>query len=50
MTNEADLIRAKPEADNAAWKAIVLKYQKPSPWKASWQIVDTLVPYAWSGI
>ncbi len=46
MTNEADLIRAKPEADNAAWKAIVLKYQKPSPWKASWQIIDTLVPYA----
>lgn len=32
--------------DNAAWKAIVLKYQRPSLWRASWQIVDTLVPYA----
>jgi omega-6 fatty acid desaturase (delta-12 desaturase) len=32
--------------DNAAWKAIVLNYQKPSPWKASWQIIDTLIPYA----
>lgn len=36
---------AKPLADNATWKEIVLKYQKPSPWKAAWQIVNTLVPY-----
>jgi omega-6 fatty acid desaturase (delta-12 desaturase) len=30
----------------AAWKSIVAKYQKPSTWRAIWQIVDTLVPYA----
>jgi omega-6 fatty acid desaturase (delta-12 desaturase) len=46
MTNEANATQAKSVADNAAWKAIVLKYQKPSPWKASWQIINTLVPYA----
>ena len=46
MTNEANSTQSKPVADNAAWKAIVLKYQKPSPWKASWQIINTLVPYA----
>src|SRR6185369_2326783 len=33
-------------ADNAAWKAIVARYQRPSTWKALWQIVDTIVPYA----
>jgi omega-6 fatty acid desaturase (delta-12 desaturase) len=32
--------------DIAAWKAIVLKFQKPSAWRASWQLVNTLVPYA----
>jgi omega-6 fatty acid desaturase (delta-12 desaturase) len=29
-----------------AWKEIVVKYQKPSTWRALWQIVNTLVPYA----
>src|SRR5213076_3314606 len=31
---------------NAAWKAIVARYQKPSRGRAIWQIVNTLVPYA----
>jgi omega-6 fatty acid desaturase (delta-12 desaturase) len=39
-------IPPKPHADNDAWKAIVLKYQKPSTPRALWQIIDTLVPYA----
>ncbi len=30
----------------AVWKSIVAKYQQPSTWRALWQIVDTLVPYA----
>jgi omega-6 fatty acid desaturase (delta-12 desaturase) len=30
----------------AEWKAIVAPYQKPSTWRATWQIVDTIVPYA----
>ncbi len=44
MTNEANPIPVKPRADNAAWKEIVLKYQKPSLWRAIWQITNTLVP------
>jgi len=32
-------------ADNAAWKEIVLKYQKPSIWRAMWQIIDTVAAY-----
>ena len=39
-------IPPKPHADNDAWKAIVLKFQKPSTPRALWQIIDTLVPYA----
>jgi omega-6 fatty acid desaturase (delta-12 desaturase) len=27
------------------WKAIVEKYQHPSVWRATWQLVNTLVPY-----
>src|SRR5437588_8393826 len=33
-------------ADNAAWKEIVARYQKPAIWRGVWQIVNTLVPYA----
>ena len=32
--------------DTTAWKAIVLQYQEPSLWRASWQIVNTLGTYA----
>lgn len=46
MTDETKSIPAKTPVDNAAWKAIVAKYQKPSAWRASWQIVNTVVPYA----
>jgi omega-6 fatty acid desaturase (delta-12 desaturase) len=28
------------------WKDVVAKYQKPAPWRAIWQVVNTLVPYA----
>jgi omega-6 fatty acid desaturase (delta-12 desaturase) len=35
-----------PPADNAAWKEIVLRYQKPSTWRALWQIINTIVPYS----
>lgn len=44
MTNEPNLDPAMP--DNAKWKAIVAKYQTPSTWRALWQIINTLVPYA----
>ena len=46
MTKDVNSIPAKPHADNAAWKEIVLKYQKPSVWRALWQIIDTVIPYA----
>src|SRR6266404_9723504 len=32
--------------DNAAWKEIVARYQKPSVGRGVWQILNTLVPYA----
>ena len=43
---EPNPAQPKVHAENAAWKEIVEKYQKPSPWRAVWQIIDTLVPYA----
>ena len=32
--------------DTAAWKKVVARYQQPSRWRAVWQIVNSLVPYA----
>ena len=46
MTNESNSVQVKPVADNAAWKEIVARYQKSSTWRALWQIIDTLIPYA----
>jgi omega-6 fatty acid desaturase (delta-12 desaturase) len=46
MSNNSGSTNTRPHVDNAAWKEIVLKYQKPSTWRALWQIIDTLVPYA----
>lgn len=34
------------QPDSAEWKRIVIQFQKPSAARASWQIVNTLVPYA----
>jgi len=45
MTNEPTPGGEGYVADNARWKAIVLQYQKPSTWRAAWQIADTFVPY-----
>ncbi len=30
----------------SAWKALVARYQKPAVWRGTWQLVNTLVPYA----
>jgi omega-6 fatty acid desaturase (delta-12 desaturase) len=46
MAQNSDSSKLRNEADNVAWKEIVLKYQKPSTWRALWQIVNTIVPYA----
>ncbi len=45
MTNNANSRPATPPADNAAWKEIVVKYQKPSMSAALWQITNTVVPF-----
>ena len=45
MTNDLSSIPAQPRAENAAWKAIVAEYQKPSLGRALWQITNTVVPY-----
>ncbi len=35
----------KPQPNTAEWKRIAVQYQQPSAARASWQIVNTLVPY-----
>ncbi len=37
---------SKRQADTAAWKGIVLKFQQPSVVRATWQIINTLGPLA----
>jgi omega-6 fatty acid desaturase (delta-12 desaturase) len=46
MTDESGSSRGQRPADTAAWKEIVVRYQKPALWRSVWQIVNTVVPYA----
>jgi omega-6 fatty acid desaturase (delta-12 desaturase) len=46
MTNGSDSRKGAGDADAASWKEIVLQCQKPSRWRALWQIANTLAPYA----
>jgi omega-6 fatty acid desaturase (delta-12 desaturase) len=46
MTDDSGSTQGKGPSDTAVWKEIVAKYQKPSLWRALWQIVNTLGPYA----
>src|SRR4030095_14300363 len=50
MADDLTSGQAPPQESGAAWKQIVLQYQKPSRWRALWQITNTLIPYAaiWS--
>jgi len=43
---ESASTRVSPCADTAAWKDIVTAYQQPSTGRALWQIINTIVPYA----
>ena len=45
MMNDSSSVRGESKTDLAAWKEIVLRYQKPSTWRALWQIIDTIIPY-----
>jgi omega-6 fatty acid desaturase (delta-12 desaturase) len=46
MADDLTSVPAAPQEEGAAWKQIVLQYQKPSRWRAVWQITNTLIPYA----
>ena len=46
MNEDLTSNRGKGAASTADWKEIVLQCQKPSTWRAIWQIVNTLGPYA----
>jgi omega-6 fatty acid desaturase (delta-12 desaturase) len=43
--SQAHEIPADPVGGAAYWKSIVEKYQRPNLWRASWQILNTLVSY-----
>jgi omega-6 fatty acid desaturase (delta-12 desaturase) len=40
-----DLTAGERANETAAWKKVVAKYQQPSRWRSTWQIVNSLVPY-----
>jgi acyl-lipid omega-6 desaturase (Delta-12 desaturase) len=46
MIDDLNLSEAQRPADLPAWKQIVARYQRPSLGRGTWQIVNTLVPYA----
>jgi omega-6 fatty acid desaturase (delta-12 desaturase) len=46
MMNDSDSQKGGGQADPVAWKEIVLQCQKPSKWRALWQMVNTLGSYA----
>ncbi|MGA2137780.1 MAG: fatty acid desaturase [Verrucomicrobiia bacterium] len=39
----ADSVR---QAETTPWKDVVAKYQVPTVWRSTWQIVNSIVPYA----
>ena len=43
--NDLNTTPVENESDVANWKQIVARYQKPSTARATWQIVNTLVPF-----
>lgn len=45
MADGSNFTAGSAQADETAWRQIVLQYQKPSRWRALWQIADTIVPY-----
>ena len=46
MINDSASAKTADHAKSPAWKAIVARYQKPAVWRAIWQLLNTLVPYA----
>ena len=46
MADETGSAPEAPQGSDPAWKQIVVEYQKPSRWRAWWQITNTIGPYA----
>jgi acyl-lipid omega-6 desaturase (Delta-12 desaturase) len=46
MTKASNSAGNMPGPADTAWKEIVAKYQKSSNWRAWWQIINTIIPYA----
>jgi len=46
MMNEPSAKTAEHSPETAAWKQIVAPYQKSAFWRSTWQVLNTLVPYA----
>lgn len=40
------LERSTGDFDQAAWQRLVADYRRPSSWRAGWQLVNTMGPYA----
>ena len=45
MAKDESSIDNQSEMDARAWKKIIAQHQKPSAWRAVWQIVNSLGPY-----
>jgi len=45
MNDNLDPAQSEHPAATAAWREIVLQYQKPSTGRALWQVINTLGPY-----
>ena len=41
-------IEDQRQPDRSTWEEIVSRYQKPDIWRGVWQVINTLVPYAWA--
>lgn len=46
MNDDPNLSVEENHPETAVWKQIVSTYQRPSAWRALWQIVNTIGPYA----
>ncbi|MGZ4971138.1 MAG: fatty acid desaturase, partial [Limisphaerales bacterium] len=45
MNKRTSKAHTNQSANLHSWKEIVVKYQNPAPWRAIWQVVNTVVPY-----
>src|SRR5436190_20489716 len=46
MNSDTIVTSSKRRIDTSAWREIVARFQKPAVGRSTWQIVNTIVPYA----